>query len=271
VRPRDRLIFGEPLFEQALVSAIARAFGRGAATYEKHAHLQQSTSRMLRERLTAFLGEASPTRIVDLGCGTGSFTKEIALRYPRAALLACDIAEAMVEKTREALASIAAPESDSRREALCADAEFATFRPAPDLIVSNLAMQWFTDPPASLAHHLRHSRFLAWTTLVEGTFASWIAAHTAHGLSPGVRDLVRESEIRRTCERLSPRRLECSVDNVEEHFPNAMEFLRALRKIGADAARPDHQPAPLRGILRDFTGGFTAEYRICTILVEMPR
>jgi hypothetical protein len=177
----------------------------------------------------------------------------------------------MVEKAREALASIATPESDSRREFFCADAEFATFLPVPDLIVSNLAMQWFTDPLASLAHHLRRSRFLAWTTLVEGTFASWIVAHTEHALSPGVRDFVRESEIRRTCERLSPRRLECSVDDVEERFPDAMEFLRALRRIGADAARPDHQPAPLRGILRDFAAGFTAEYRICTILVEMPR
>lgn len=253
------------------MSAVARAFGRGAATYEKHARLQQRTSRMLRERLTAFLGEASPTRIVDLGSGTGFFTKEIALRYPRAALLACDIAQAMVEKTREALSSIAVPECDARREVFRADAEFATFRPEPDLIVSNLAMQWYTDPLASLAHHLRASRFIAWTTLVEGTFASWIAAHTEHGLSPGIRDFVRESEIRRTCERLSPRRLECSVDDVEERFPDAMEFLRALRRIGADTARPDHQPAPLRGILRDFAHGFTAEYRICTILVEMPR
>jgi malonyl-CoA O-methyltransferase len=265
VRARDRLLFGK-----SLLNAVARAFGRSAATYEKHARLQQRASRMLRERLIAFIGEASPTRIVDLGCGTGSFTKDIAVLYPRAELLACDIAEPMVEKTREALRSIAAPEGDSRREAFCADAEFATFLPMPDLIVSNLAMQWFSDPPASLAHHLRRTRFLAWTTLVEGTFATWIAAHAKHGLSPGVRDLVRAGEILRTCERLSPLRSTCSIDHIEECFPNAIEFLRRLRGLGAHTARPNHQPAPLREILRGFADGFTAEYRICTILVEMP-
>jgi len=250
------------------VHKIAGAFDRGASTYDHHARVQQYAAQLLQDRLAQFVGETPIQRIVDLGCGTGSFTKDLALRYPNAAFVACDIAQAMVDKTKQTLAAISKPGEERRFSVIRADAELATFAPTPDLTASNLAMQWFADPLAAIAHHTRRARFLAWTTLVEGTFATWIAAHESRGISHGLRNFVDVASIVATCERLSPVRLQCMVDQVDEHFPNAMAFLRDLRSLGATTARPGHQPIPLRGILRSFENGFTAEYRICTILLE---
>jgi hypothetical protein len=66
-------------------------------------------------------------------------------------------------------------------------------------------------------------------------------------------------------------RIQCSIDRFDDHFPNAIEFLRDLRGLGATTARAGHDPAPLQGILRAFADGFIAEYHVCTILLEMPR
>ena len=247
---------------------IAQAFDRGATTYDQDARVQREAGGLLEARIANFVGDTPITRIVDLGCGTGVFTRALALRYPRAAFVACDIAQAMVEKTKETLSSV----SDQGRFAfICADAENITFTPQPDLITSNFAMQWFADPLTAIAHHARRTRFLAWTTLIEGTFATWIAAHELRGVSDGMQRFIDAPSIVAACEHLRPARMLCTIDAVEERFPNAVEFLRSLRSIGAGTARENHKPTPLQGILRDFKAGFTAEYRICTMLLEMPR
>ncbi len=250
---------------------IAEAFDRGAEAYDYHARIQQHCARLLETRIASFLGDSPILRVVDLGCGTGTFTRALAQRYPHAAFVACDIATAMVEKTQASLNAIALPDEQRRFSVLQADAETATFSPSPDLVASNLAMQWFADPLGALAHHARRSHFLAWTTLIQGTFASWIAAHESRGFSHGLRSLLDAASIVATAERLNPLRLSCTIDQVDEHFPNAIAFLRDLRSMGANTARPDHAPTPLHQIIRSFEAGFTAEYRICTILLEMRR
>lgn len=255
-----------PSFEQA--HEIARAFDKGADNYDKYAHVQQHAARLLEERIAQFTEDAQIARIVDLGCGTGTFTRALAQRYPQAALVACDIAPAMVERTRAVLTQFG--DAEQRRFSThCVDAATATFAPNPDLITSNFAMQWFADPLAAIGHHLRHTRFLAWTTLIDGTFASWISAHESRGINHGLRTFTDAASIVATCEQLAPLRLQCSIDKVEDRFPNAVEFLRSLKALGATTARADHHPKPLQSILKSFNGGFTAEYRICTILIEM--
>ena len=84
--------------------------------------------------LVARIGAASPTTVVDLGCGDGSLTATLADRWPAASLLGVDSSEQM-------LASAAARRSDRLSFVL---ARIEDWRPAEpvDVIVSNAALQW---------------------------------------------------------------------------------------------------------------------------------
>jgi len=81
------------------------------------------------------LGE--PMRIVDLGCGPGNSTALIASRYPNAEILGVDSDEAMLTKART-----------EHVKASFEPGDFETWTPreAPDLIYTNAALHWATDP-----------------------------------------------------------------------------------------------------------------------------
>jgi trans-aconitate 2-methyltransferase len=80
---------------------------------------------------------SAPRRVVDLGCGPGNSTALIASRYPNADILGVDSDEAMLKQAR-------ATRVNARFEA----GDFETWAPreASDLIYTNAAMHWVTDP-----------------------------------------------------------------------------------------------------------------------------
>jgi malonyl-CoA O-methyltransferase len=76
---------------------IQRTFSRAAQTYDAHASSQSAVARMLIERMR----DAAATRILDVGCGTGTFTGMLYERFPAAAIHAIDISERMIEKAQK--------------------------------------------------------------------------------------------------------------------------------------------------------------------------
>src|SRR5690606_32171620 len=75
-----------------------RAFQRAAATYDDAAALQQEVGRRLLERLEVIRIE--PERALDLRAGTGQASADLLKRYPRAQVLALDVAPAMLQQAR---------------------------------------------------------------------------------------------------------------------------------------------------------------------------
>jgi malonyl-CoA O-methyltransferase len=89
--------------------------------------------------------------MVDLGCGTGSAFEALSKRYPRAALLALDLAPAMLAKARERSPWWRRALGGSSPALLCADAESLPLASqSTQLVFSNLALQW-CDPAAVFA------------------------------------------------------------------------------------------------------------------------
>ncbi|HEX5515211.1 MAG TPA: malonyl-ACP O-methyltransferase BioC [Gammaproteobacteria bacterium] len=128
-----------------------RAFQRAAATYDAAAVLQQEVGRRLLERLDVIRIE--PTRVLDVGAGTGEASGALLRRYPRAQVLALDLAPAMLQHARR--------RGRLWRRPLCisADAEALPLLPASvDLIVSNLALPWVTDLDRTFASFIRALR-----------------------------------------------------------------------------------------------------------------
>ncbi len=133
-------------------TAVRRAFSNAAVTYDAHAVLQ----REIGERLLAHLNftKLTPASILDIGCGTGYFTRLLRGKYRRARITALDLSESMLQHTRN---------SHSRRlpwhgrhQHCAGDAMELPFRAGSfDLVTSNLAMQWVAEPEQMLAEMRR--------------------------------------------------------------------------------------------------------------------
>mgnify|MGYP003343844820 FL=1 len=85
-----------PQFDKA---AVRRSFGRAAASYDVAAVLQHEVCKRMNERLD--LIKHQPALLLDAGCGTGNALPLLRARYPKARLMACDIALTMLQKARE--------------------------------------------------------------------------------------------------------------------------------------------------------------------------
>lgn len=126
---------------------VANSFSKAAGSYDSVARLQRAVG----EELLNHLGElqlGEPERVLDLGCGTGYFTKRLALRLAPQQLLGLDIAEGMLQFARR--------ERGDRTLWLCGDAEDLPLADASiDLIFSSLSVQWCEHLPSLFAELYR--------------------------------------------------------------------------------------------------------------------
>jgi len=152
-----------------------RAFERAAGTYDAAAALQNEVGSRLVERLDFI--RMQPRQILDLGAGTGMFTRVLGKRYRKADVIALDIAPAMLQQARRRGGWWRRP------RCVCGDAEALPFAAASfDFIFSNLMLQWCTDLAATLQELRRvlaPGGLLMFTTLGPDTLselrASWSA------------------------------------------------------------------------------------------------
>src|SRR4029079_19075136 len=77
-------------------AAVAQSFGARAETYDEHADLQRGVA----GRLARLLPQLDAPRILELGCGTGLFSRHLLARYPDGRFLFTDLAPSMVEQCR---------------------------------------------------------------------------------------------------------------------------------------------------------------------------
>ena len=117
---------------------ISRKFSRAAGTYDSFSHVQKKCAARLAGTLPAGF---DPAAILELGCGTGNYTRLLRRAFPRAQMWVLDFSQAMVEYAREKLGDAAG------LHFLCADGEefLASRNTSYDLITSNATLQWFED------------------------------------------------------------------------------------------------------------------------------
>jgi malonyl-CoA O-methyltransferase len=127
---------------------VRRAFGRAAASYEKHDVLQREVQSLLLDRLAFYLD--TPTRVLDLGAGTGRGSALLKKKYPKAQVIALDLAVPMLRAARRHsawLKPFARVAGEATRLPL-ADHSI-------DLLHSNLCIQWCDDLPALFSECMR--------------------------------------------------------------------------------------------------------------------
>jgi len=141
-----RLAMTEPNSPGALPDKrqVAASFSRAAESYDSVAELQRAVGSELLARLP---NASPPSRWLDLGCGTGHFSRALAERFPDAEGLALDIAEGMLRHARPL---------GGAGNFVAGDAERLPLQTQRcDLLFSSLAVQWCADFAAVLAEARR--------------------------------------------------------------------------------------------------------------------
>lgn len=119
--------------------AIAKSFSAAAASYDANAFLQQEIGTRLLERLDYM--KLTPERVLDIGSGTGACTRALQKRFTKARVFGVDLAFGMAREAQRRRGWFA------KEQYLCADAERLPFATGSvDLVVSNLAFQWLSEP-----------------------------------------------------------------------------------------------------------------------------
>lgn len=127
---------------------VRRNFARAADTYERHDALQREVQADLLSRLDFYL--QAPGRVLDVGAGTGRGSALLKKRYPKAQVIAIDLAQPMLHAARRHQGLL------RPFQRVCAE---ATALPLPDrsvdVLYSNLCFQWIDDLAALFAECVR--------------------------------------------------------------------------------------------------------------------
>lgn len=213
--------------ELAAKGDIAREFGRASNTYEQASRLQRQMGEAMLSRLTQ--QNAAPLTILDLGCGTGWFTRKLQALFPEARVVGVDLSQGMIEKARSA--------SPDSIQWLTADAENLPFPPGSfDLVFSNLMIQWCQHPQDVLSQCrrlLKPGGRLAVSTLLDGTL--WELKQAWSVADPG-QPHVNRFEQREAWRRLSDDVLagsEVVTETIRLPYDSPMALNRELKLLGA--------------------------------------
>lgn len=132
------------------IRQVRRAFSRSAPGYERAAALQREIEARLLESLDYLddpaIKRGTPEVVLDLGCGPAHAAAAMRKRWPRARVLAMDLALPMLRMAKR--------QSGWWRplDRVCADARALPLAEgSADVLFSNLCLQWVEDLPAVFA------------------------------------------------------------------------------------------------------------------------
>jgi len=124
---------------------LRRSFEQAAAGYDAVAALQNEVCQRMLGRLEYIRLE--PAVVLDAGSGTGNAIPGLKDRYPRARILALDLAHAMAARARARRPWWRAPLDRGGLAAICGDIEcLPVAGSSVNLVWSNLALQWVNEP-----------------------------------------------------------------------------------------------------------------------------
>jgi malonyl-CoA O-methyltransferase len=252
-----------------LKSAVAHNFGLASPHYDAQASLQALVAQQLAQAILAS-HPASGLSVLEIGGGTGGLTRHLLPTLCPSMYLFSDLSWPMVRRAQWP------PEYDALGEKravpppyrLVMDGELPALLPASvDLVVSSLAVQWFSQPALSLPSLLRLLKpggQLWVSTLVQGSFDQWRHDCEQAALSAGIIPLLSEAQL---VALLSDHgsQVEGQVREMLRPYPSALAFLQNLRAIGAQQPIPGHQPAcaaRLRRLLLTLPQPYVVSYHV---------
>ncbi|KAA8557981.1 Malonyl-[acyl-carrier protein] O-methyltransferase [Pseudomonas extremaustralis] len=251
---------------------VAASFSRAAASYDSVAELQRAVGHELLARLPS---AGAPQRWLDMGCGTGYFSRVLGGMWPASHGVALDIAEGMLNHARPL---------GGAEHFIAGDAERLPLRDGGcGLIFSSLAVQWCADFAAVLNEAyrvLQPGGVLAFASLCVGTLdelrESWRAAD---GLVHVNRFRTFEA-YQQLCVASGLRVISLERQPHVLHYPDVRSLTHELKALGAHNLNPG-RPGGLTGRARIVAlvnayerfrraQGLPATYQVVYAVLEKP-
>ena len=217
--------------------AVRRSFSRASRAYHAAARLQATVNAELIERLQYFRLE--PRTILDLGCGTGRGAEVLRSRFPRAQVIAIDVAFAMTQAARRR-------QRFWRRYAcVCGDAcALPLAAHSIDLVYSSLMLQWCDDPPALFAEVqrvLRPGGLLLFSSFGPDTLHELRWAWASADAQTHVSAFAAMPQLGEAISRAGLAEPVMDRETITQHYPNVQTLMTELRTIGAQHAAADRR------------------------------
>ncbi|MBT9237208.1 malonyl-ACP O-methyltransferase BioC [Pseudomonas sp. MG-2] len=253
---------------------VAASFSRAAASYDSVAALQRAVGSSLLEQLPEGL---QPSRWLDLGSGTGHFSRALAERFPQASGVAVDIAEGMLCHARN--------EQGGALYHVAGDAERLPLRDASvDLVFTSLAVQWCDQFASVLAEALRVLRpggVLAFSSLCVGTLDELRTSWQAVDGLVHVNRFRRFEDYQRLCAASGFEQLGLQRCPHVLHYPDVRSLTHELKALGAHNLNPGRPSgltgrARMQGLLQAYEAfrqpeGLPATYQVVYGLLRKPQ
>lgn len=222
----------------SVINEISKAFNQQATNYEKAAKVQHEIGLRLLERLQYL--KINPQYILDLGCGPGHFSRELALMYPKARIVGLDLAMVMLKEARKR-------QSWRRKWSLvAADMNQLPFATGLfDLVFANQVIHW-GSPLESVIRELNRvmkpNACFMFTTLGPDTFKelkhAW-AAVNAHEHINSFADMHDVGDILLGEYFLDP---VMDMEWLTAHYDSVEHLVRALKNQGVRNINPARNP-----------------------------
>jgi malonyl-CoA O-methyltransferase len=225
--------------------SIIASFSKYAHSYDRYALLQKS----MAEKLATYLPEIAPSHIIELGCGTGFFTRHL-LTMPINKLTLNDISPVMIDTLKSRL------NIPSNTKFLIGNAE-KIYLGKTDLICANAVFQWFLNPMMALTHlksSLNKTGTLLFSTFGPETLKEF--RETAKLINPIPHFSLKQWEnfIKNSGYTLNS----IDVEKRTIFSPNTLNLMKNLQQIGAAPVRV-FNAGELRKLIRDYDKRFATE------------
>jgi len=221
---------------------IRAAFEASAARYDEVAVLQREVGSRLLERLA--LLKMTPATILDLGSGTGHCSAALRQRYPQARIVALDLSEAMLHRTRSRFSRW---DRFRRRQGFVAgDAERLPFADASfDMLFSNLTLQWCEELEQTFSEFrrvLKPGGALFYTTLGPDTLKELRASWAAVDERVHVNTFLDLHDVGDAMLRARLAEPVMDMEHITLTYRYSMDLMRDLKVLGAHNINPGRNP-----------------------------
>ncbi|PKH06583.1 malonyl-ACP O-methyltransferase BioC [Moritella sp. Urea-trap-13] len=237
-------------------NAVARCFGKAAASYDQHAILQRLSCDRLLQTLPNKGNAERYNTTVDLGCGSGALLPVLANCSKQ--LIAVDLSFGMLthaKQQREQQDKLTPP-----IYWLNADAEaLPLLSSCVDLCVSNLALQWCDDlatPLIEASRCLNQGGLMLFSTLVAGSLDELTQSWSTVNEHRHVNRFLSEGEIKTA---LLKSGLSVEIFQVEiqtMYYSSVKEVMQSLKGIGANHVHDKDAKPTTQGELRAFKANY---------------
>ena len=261
--------------------SVARAFSRAATVYDSIARLQKNVGEGLLKLIDDGQRSSSVgnTSILDLGSGTGYFSRRIKFERDNSSIIELDLSAGMLHESRR----VACLLQLNLPALVQADFELLPFKEGSfDLIFANLSLQWCSDLASAIqALHalVCDNGVLAFTTVLDGSLQAFRRAGVALDDGPHVNNFCSEEQLLQCVQQSLFGLVEWKVVDHIETFDTVKEMLVSVKGIGAGNHRRDRSPGLMgRGRYKKFcealestrnvSGQLELNYRILSVVLH---